>query len=345
MRKVHTNGGANISTPNDFIGGFSGDIARRLAQNGFNVNSLRTNGLLRTRDWQDLDGAIVSVAMSRLAGIADLRNLGLVYNLGGLGVLTSEWENESSMSAADVDMGGETDGLEDQVAFTLQGVPIPITHKSYTLNIRRLEAARRMNHPIDTTTAQVAARRVSLKLEDILFNGTTLKNADGYSIYGYTTFPARLRCNIGTAWDESSPTPQDDVIHMIATAAEAGFYGPFNLYVPGNYWAVLQKDYSTYKAGSYLKQLLDLREVADVKVSDVMAATEVVMVQMTADVVDLATGQDITNVEWTSKGGMMVHNKVLAAMAPRLKSTENEDGTTVCGIVHAFESGASSTTS
>ena len=334
---------AHVSSPNAFMAGASQSLIANFIANDFDVNALRTNGLLREDEWKALDTTVVGVARKRLAGIADLRARNLTHNLGGLGVLTSEWENASAMTDADVDMSGETPGREDSVAFTTQGVPVPIIHKGYRINIRRLMASRKLGQSIDTVQAAEASRRVVLKLEDILFNGYTLKN-DGYSVYGYTTFPNRLRTNIDTAWDASSPDIVGDVIHMVETAADAGFYGPFVLYVPSNYWSVLQEDYDTYKDGTWYDRLLRIREIEDVKVSDVIESDEVVMVQMTPDVVDLAMGQDISNVEWNSMGGMVQHMKVMGAMVPRLKSTEDEDGNTVAGIVHAFESGTSTTT-
>jgi hypothetical protein len=36
--------------------------------------------------------------------------------------------------------------------------------------------------------------------------------------------------------------------------------------------------------------------------------------------------------------------QVMAAVAPRLKTVENESGNTVLGVLHAFESGTSTTT-
>jgi len=340
-------GHANLSSPMGFVGNGGGapHLIANFVANDFDVNALRTNALLQKDEWILLDDAVIGVARQRLAGIADLRARNLVHNLGGLGVLTSEWENVSSMTEADVDMGGETPGREDTVGFDTQGVPVPIIHKGYRLNIRRLMASRRSGQSIDTIQAVEASRKVALKLEDILFNGYSIKN-DGYTVYGYTNYPYRLRTNIGTAWDATNPTPYEDVLHMVETAADAGFYGPFYLYVPSNYWAALQEDYDDYKDGTHIDRILRIREVAEVKVSDVIAETEVVLVQMSPDVVDLAMGQDISNVEWNSLGGLVQHMKVMGAMVPRLKYAEYEGdaGGEVTGIVHAFEASASSTT-
>ena len=68
------------------------------------------------------------------------------------------------------------------------------------------------------------------------------------------------------------------------------------------------------------------------------------MVQMTREVVDLAIGSDIQNIEWNAMGGLVAHYKVLGAMAPRLKWQYKDDGTQVSGIYHAFETATSTTT-
>jgi uncharacterized linocin/CFP29 family protein len=191
--------------------------------------------------------------------------------------------------------------------------------------------------------AAEAARRVALKLEDILFNGHPIKS-DGYSIYGYTTFPSRIRTNIANAWDGGSADMVSDVIHMIEAAQAQSFYGPFMLYVPTNYWPSLMEDYDTYKDGTWMDRLMMIPQLEEIKVTSALGSKEVVMVQMSSNVVDLAIGQDITNVPWDEQGGLIQHMKVMGAMVPRLKTTEDEDGNTVCGIIHAFESGTSTTT-
>lgn len=327
------------------IQGLAMSPAGVLLANGMNVNELRVmSTMLRKEEWMDLDTTLVNVARKLLNGIADLRTAGLVYNLGSLGVLTSEWESLSSMTDANVDMSGEARDTEDSVDFTLQGVPIPIIHKGFRLNIRRLEASRRMGSNLDTTNVAEATRKVILKQEDMLFNGLSIKN-DGYSIYGYTTFPHRLMTNIGTAWDASSgQDPVADVSHMISVLMSKSFYGPFGLYVPVNYWQPLMEDYDTYKEGTWYSRIMDFEQISFIKPTSALSSNEVVLVQLTRDVVDLAVGQDITVVPWNEMGGMVSHFKVMAAMAPRLKYTQDESGNSVSGILHAFEASTSTTT-
>jgi len=357
--KKEMNGAAVSAGIQSFVGNAVGSPVHALSGSGMNTNALRPyiaedgrpyitiNGvavranaaLLQKDEWKTLDRSVIQIARQRLNGIADLQNRGLVRNLGGLGVMTDEWEDVSDMEAANVDMAGATRGEEDSAVFQTQGVPIPIIHKNFRINIRRLLASRRQGAPIDTTQAETSSRLVRDGLENMLFNGVTLKS-DGYNIYGYTTYPNRLRTNIATAWDSATTSILTDVEHMLATMHAAYHFGPFVMYVPTNYYSVLIKDYSSYKNGTFLDRILAYPDIEAVKPADVLTSTEIVMVEMARDVVDLAVGQDITTVEWESQGGMISHYKVMAAMAPRLK----KDGNGNTGILHAFEAGASTTT-
>jgi len=307
------------------------NIPQEMAEDLLNINALRTNDLLRKDEWQALDTAVIEVQRQRLNGIADLQNRGLTRNLGGLGVLIDQYEQMSDMGGADVDMSGEAEGDEDTLAYNLANVPIPIIHKEYRINKRRLEASRKLGQAIDTTQAEVASRKVRDKSEEILFKGASGIVVNGNSLYGYTNHPQRVTGGVTAAWtNESSRDILADVESMLSDADANFFFGPFMLYVPTSYWSVLRSDYKSYSERTFLERLRQYSEIADVKPADVLPADNIVMVQMTRDVVDLAIGQSVTNVEWMSKGNMVSHYKVMAAWAPRIKSDYNGN----CGVVH-----------
>lgn len=302
--------------------------AARFLQSGLSVNSLRTNGLLRKQEWQELDTRLVQVARPRLVGIADLQARGLVLPLGGLGTLISQYEAASDMTGADISMDGMKQGEKDTQAFDLRSVPIPIVHKDFSLNIRRLEASRRLGDALDTTQGQVAARRVADKLESILFNGAGI-SVDGNPIYGYTNHPSR---NTGTApggWGNINNI-YDTVLNMISDARADKMYGPFMLYVSDAEWTHLLKVYADSTGQTALARMKNIPNLEDIKPSNDLAAGNAVLVQMTSDVVDLAVAQDIVTIEWNENGGMVSNFKVMAVMAPRVKS--DYDGRS--GIVH-----------
>jgi len=290
--------------------------------------------LLRYDEWKDIDTEVVKVAVDRLVGIRDLQAAGLTHNLGSLGITLSQWEEESDMTGADVSMSGITEGEEDTPAFNLRDVPVPIFHKDFSVNIRRLEASRMVGESIDVTAASIASRRVTEKSEDMLFGGSPIV-VEGKALYGYTTLPGRTQITLGANWDtltqSQNATILDDVQTMLQGARDDKHYGPFVLYVPRGYEYKLDEDFNANYSGVTVRERLEkLGGIDRVSVADRLAANNVVLVQMTRDTVDLAVAQPITVVQWNSMGGMVENFKVMACWAARLKS--DFDGRS--GVVH-----------
>jgi uncharacterized linocin/CFP29 family protein len=309
---------------------FAGNAPVRLMKSGFNVNALRTNALLRAEEWEEIDQAVVDVARATLVGIADLRANGLVHPLGGLGTILSGYELSSDMSDANIDMSGEARGEEDRVEFTQVSVPVPITHKDFRLNIRQLDASRRMGEGLDVTQASVATRKVTEGLENMLFNGASFK-VNANAIYGLTTHPNRNTYVAAGDFGSISnifPTVQG----MIGAAMADGYYGPYGLYVSPNQYVEMLAIYSDGSGQSALDRCLkNLPGLKFIKPAVKLADGALTLVTLVRDCIDLAVAQDIVPVEWESQGGMVQHFKVLCCMVPRVKA--DADGHS--GIVHA----------
>ena len=329
-------------TPKAFLSG-GGSPGRLLAANGFNLRVLRPykkgrrehgfNAILRKDEWLALDDAVVKVGRVQLNGIEDLRMYGLTRNLGSLGVLYDQYEQQSDISGAEQSMTGRPKGDTDLIDHDLVSVPIPITFKDWEINLRLLEASRRGNTPIDTAMAELATRVVSEMLEDTLFNGSSV-NPGGNALYGYTNHPNRITGSLtGDGWDAANGDIIGDVIAMIAAAEAQNFRGPWVIYVPVAYMAELRADYSANKGDrTFLERILAIEEIQAVKSSASLTGDEVVMVQMTRDVVDLSIASDITTVQWSTAGGFIENYRVMAAMAPRIKSPYGASAKT--GVVH-----------
>jgi uncharacterized linocin/CFP29 family protein len=297
--------------------------------NGLKVNALRTNALLRHEEWLEIDRSVIDIARGTLNGIADLRTYGLVHPLGGLGTLLTAYEQMGDMSGANVDMSGVTPGDEDKVDFSLVSIPVPIVHKDFRINIRQLEASRRLGDALDTTQSQVATRKVRDGLEYMLFRGSTVK-VNGNSIYGYTTHPSR---NTGSAVGDFGtisniyPTLQT----MMAALMADHFYGPYGVYVSSTQYAEMLAVYTDGSGQSAMDRILkNLPQIKFIKPSEQLADGTLTMNQLTSDVVDLAVAQDIVPVQWEEMGGLVVKFKVMCAMVPRIKA----DAEGRCGVVH-----------
>ena len=325
----------------------SGRVAEALLRNGFNVQSLRTNDVLRKEEWVHYDRTIVDVARARMASVGDLLARGLRYPLANaLGTTVIEWERMSDMSPAQIDMSGVTPAERDRVAFDLTSIPVPITHKEFEINIRVLEASRRTGQPLDTTQAAISARKLSEMNEQVLFDGHVLGGGRSTvnQIYGFRTYPDRNVAALSFDWsaigvDNYGEKLIRDILNLIAEAKKDYFYGPFQLYIPEEVFTLWGDD---YKAGSDKSIMMRVLEIAgiesimpthhlSVSPDGSTAGTEVLLVQMSQDVVEMVDGMQPTPVQWDSMGGLKMHFKIMSILLPRFKSDMGDR----CGIVHA----------
>lgn len=316
-------------SPQEFLGGGAG---RRLAAANYDVRVLRTNGLLRKDEWVRFDEAVIRVARQRLGVVNRLRAAGLVYPAGDLGTLLVEWERLSDFSEAEQSMSLLAPPSRDRAAWDLQAVPIPITAKEFSVEMRHLLASRNRGSAIDVTNAELASAVVAEKLEDTVINGSTI-TVGGNKIYGLRNFPDRVTGSLSKDWADSATTGEDvvkDVLAIIAALQAKNMYGPYEIFVGTKYNHKLSEDYKSLGDKTIRERILDIDEVQAINTSARIPDGEVSVVQMTSNVIDLAVTQDITTVEWAERGGFNEVFMVFAAMAPRLKS----DRAGQSGIAH-----------
>ena len=318
----------------------NGDARIIVNQGNGQYGSIAANApaLLRIDEWRDIDRAVVQAGADRLTGIADLEGMGLVHNLGSIGITVSTYEKVSEMTPAQVSMDGITEGEKDTPAFDHDNIPVPIIHKDFDVNVRRLVASRMFGESIDVTASSIASRLVAEGCEDMLFAGKAIRVGGG-TIYGYTTHPKRNTVAMGTAWTSAAPAGIiGNVKSALASLRSDHFYGPYKVYIPGAYEGVLDEDYLvgdeeagiTVTTKTIRDRLLALSGVKEIAVADRLTGDNVVVVQLTRDVVDLAKAQGITTVNWQAYGGMQERFKVMAVQVPRIKATFDGE----CGVAH-----------
>lgn len=299
---------------------------------------IQTNATLRKDEWVRLDETLIEAARERLVIVEDLRAAGLTYNVGGLGVLISEWEKSSEITDAEVTMDGESEVDGDRQEFGLNGVPIPVIQKRFKIGERVLMASRTRGAALDVTTGVEAARAVARTSEKIVFNGTTLGSvvSDGntYQIYGLLNFPGRATFPTLLDWGNPATTPEailGDILSMIQILeTQERHYGPFTLYIPGAWAHRFREDFKANSDRTLMQRVLAIEAIRAVRVSDVLAAGDVVMVELDRGTIDLAVASDLSNIQWGSPSGWTNYFQTFAAWAPRLK--EDFDGH--CGILH-----------
>lgn len=296
-------------------------VAARLLAANFNVNALRTNGTLRKDEWIAFDNTVIDVARKKLVITQDLMGRGLTYNLpNALGHTRLEWEKQGDMDPAIITMSGLSESQNDRIIYDLDGMPIPIIHKDFNINIRALAASRNNGTPLDTTQASIASRKVSELIETMIFDGATVLGANN-PIYGLRTAPYRNTGSLGESWLTATGDVIVQDINAMLTALDAdNFFGPYGMYIGTAVGIRFGEDYKADGERSIMERVRSIENLASVKTTKDLAPTEVLIFQMTSDVIDLVNGMQPTTLEWDSHGGMITNFKVMAIIVPRLRN-------------------------
>lgn len=336
-RSIRTAAQSNVRPAdlNPFVGGMdSGKWATgrlkalALAGQQFTSDALRTLDTLRHEEWKYFDDALVEEALIRLTGVADLEARGLVKPVpNALGKMVFAYEKVDFMDEAAVSLDGLENTANDRLEFTLNQSPLPIIHKDFFINLRVLAASREKGESLDTTQVRLAGRVVSEKAEDLLFNGYG-KKFGGLSIYGYTTFPDRNYAQFDStkSWDDDTKSGTSflaDAIGAIDVLAQARQYGPFVVYVPTVAGVLIENDFNpgTSDTRTIRQRLLQISQIADIRIADQMPADNVIFVQMTPDTVQWVKGENLQTVQWDEGGGFKLNFKAWMIGAPLIRST------------------------
>jgi len=323
-------GEARIVTADALFAG-SGNVLQKLQTNNWDIDkALRTNATLPKGAWVAMDSAVLEVAGQRLNGIADLQSRNLTRDLrsGGLGILYDYWQTMSEGGDAEQSMSGITAGAENTLDFDEQAIPLPITFVDFRIPIRKLIAMQQYGTPFDTTMVSQATRKVIEKLEDVLFNGSSVR-VGGRSLYGYLDYPYNNEVGLAGDWHDTPTNIEPDVRLLIAALEADRHYGPYILYVHSEEWNDLRARQTDIDK-TYLDVVKGMAGIEDVKTSDALSAQNIVLVEMTRETIDLDTAVDIKVVEWDTHGGMQSNFKVMAVVAPRVKS----DYDNRCGVAY-----------
>jgi uncharacterized linocin/CFP29 family protein len=297
--------------------------------------ALRTNELLRNEEWKVFDTEIVEGAKERLRAVADLLVAGLSKTIpNGLAKTVLQYDKVGDMDDAIVSMDGINRSENDRIEYESAGLPLPITHKDFYLNLRALLASRTGSEPMDTTYIRVAGRKVGEKSEDMLFNGG--KAFGGLNIYGFRTHPDRnvVAFGAGGNWAQTAKTgPQviADVFSGIKALQADGFNGPYWIYIGGTAASLkLSEDYKDGYDKTIRERIDDIEEISRIATVDKLASGEVIMFQPTKDVVEMIEGESTQTIQWDSHGGMQVEFKAFNILVPLIRSNADHGS----GIAH-----------
>ena len=322
--------GAAVDGGNAFFTGSTGTWAGQrflqyLAEHGtIAPAALRTADTLRKDEWKSFDEALVEEGVIRLRAVADLMNAGLVSTIpNGLGKTVREWERVTDMFPAEVSLDGNVRTEDDRQEFILSQLPLPITHKDFSLNLRTLIASRDRGESLDTTQVRTAGRLVAEKTESMLLNGEA-KPFGGLTIFGYRTHPDRNTAGFGTggAWTGAKTGEQilTDLLTMITGLEGDRYFGPFWLYVGGDASTKLQEDFKANSDKTIMQRLMEVDQLSAIRIVDQMPSANVVLVQGTRDVAEMIEGEPLQTVQWDINGGFRINFKAFTINVPLVKS-------------------------
>ena len=335
-----TGSGAIVQSGREFFnsggGKWAGEQMLKALQSGKGLSpaALRTLDTLRKDEWIHLDEALVEEGVIRLQGVADLLSAGLTLPVGNAMAKTVfQYETVTDMEPAITSLDGNARGENDRQEFTLANLPLPITHKDFYINLRTLMASRETGETLDTTQVRTAGRLCVEEQEKMLFQGG--RNWGGNTIYGYTTHPNRNLVTFGTngTWNQAAKTGEnmlDDVITMITAAQADRFYGPYWLYVPSDAAPNLSKDFKANSDKTIRQRLMEVEQVAAIRVVDQLPTANVLLVQATIDVTAMVTGIPLQTIQWDINGGFTINFKAFQIQIPLIRS--DADGRS--GVTH-----------
>jgi hypothetical protein len=300
------------------------------------------NATLLRLEWTELDGVVVRAALPRLRSVADVRGRGLQFTIpNGMAKTVLQFQAQSSVTPATISMDGLADSAADRPIYNLQNLPLPIIHKDFSFPARQIATTRGGLMPLDLSMAELAARRVAEGAEQLLLGVSPSYTYAGGTVYGFTNFPSRityaLHSPLASSWIPR--TLVEDILAMRYASQQHFHYGPWVMYTSLAWGQYLDNDLNAADANSSNITLRErLRQIAgieDVVTLDYLNGYDIVLVQMTSDVVREVVGMDITTVQWETHGGMQLNFKVMCILTPNLRADFN--GNT--GIVHGTVAG------
>jgi hypothetical protein len=286
------------------------------------------------RSWILLDKTIQRIVKERLRLVGDLNAAGLTYNVtNGLGTPVIQFQNMGDISPATISMDGLRQSERDRPTFDLTTIPLPIIHKDLSFSLREVAVSRQAGTPLDTTTAELAARRVAEEVEKLALGISSSYTYGGGTVYGITNFPSRMTKVLsdptGGTWTPA--TLVSEILAMRAQAQAEFHYGPFMVYTSPGWDAYLDDDYSAAKGDNTLRERIGRIEgIRGIRTLDYLTGMQILLVEMNSDVIRMINGMAVTPVQWETHGGMQLNFKIMTIQVPHLRADQN--GNT--GIVH-----------
>lgn len=305
-------------------------------RNGKKVTELSHNvATLRKDEWKRLDEAIVKVARNRLRIVKDLNDNGLNISIpNGMGTTVFQTETQSDVEPATISMDGLRQGNRDRPNYDIISLPLPITHYDFKFSARQMQTSRNGTTPLDTAMAEMAARKVAESIDQLTIGTSSNSYAyGGGTLYGLTNHPNRMTKTITapTASGWTGNTILNELLAMREQAKAQKHFGPYALYVATAWDQYFDNDFKSGSDITLRNRILAVPDFTIVRTLDNMSNNDIIMIQLTSDVIRMVNAMPITTLQWETHGGMELNFKVMTIQVPQVR----QDFATQGGIVHA----------
>ena len=293
-----------------------------------------TTATLRKEDWITFDRVLQETAKERLMAQADLRARGLQFIIpDGMGSTVLQTETVSDLNDAVVSMDGLNASANDREVYESTNLPLPIIHKDFSFSARQIAVSRKSGTPLDTRMIAAATRKVAESVEKLLLGRLSTFVFGGGTVYGYTNYTSRLTKVLtnptASAW--TGTTLLNELLAMRKQLTDIFRFGPFMIYAAPAWDQYIDNDFKANSDKSLRNRIAEVGNFEGMKTLDYLQNYDIVMVQMTSDIIRTVIGMDMTAVQWDTDGGMKKNFKIMTIQVPQLRADQNSSP----GIVHA----------
>jgi uncharacterized linocin/CFP29 family protein len=285
--------------------------------------------------WELMDTTVLKAVRERLRFVADVRGAGLEYNLpNGMAHVMLSYQKTGDMTPATISMDPVRRGEGDRPDTDYATLPLPIIHKDFDFSAREILVSRNGNIPIDTSTADIAGRKVAEMAEQLAVGTAGTFTYGGGTIYGLINFPQRAtKTDMPVPDGTNGPAVIAAILALRQMLIDDRHLGPYVFYVNSQWAQWLDTDFSATKGDNTLRQrILAIGDIQDIRTLDTLPTTQYqcALVEMQASNVRMVVGMEVQTIQWESLGGMMKHYKVMALIVPQFRPDTNNNS----GVAH-----------
>lgn len=287
--------------------------------------------LLRREDWLRIDEAVSFAAKQRLRFWGDIYGQNPFNIPNGMGTIAVQHAVATGDASATISMDPIRKGERSRPTVDTALIPLPVIHSDGSFSARDIAVSRNGQMPLDTTSLTLSSRKVAEEVEKLAIGVSSSYTYAGGTIYGAINHPNRFTKTLTTPTGSNGATTLAELLDMVKTLQDNFYYGPYIAYYSSSWNPFFARDYTTTYPGSLRGRLAEgVPEISTWRQLDYLTGYQIVLVQMTPDVVQGMQGMGMTTVQWEEQGGMEWCFKVMCIQIPRIRA----DGNGKLGINH-----------